>query len=154
MYKSASSIFMDGVGSTINKNIYENRSIPFQKIMSGKEFNNLSKDIIHLKVLRNDMLHHDLQYKKDYNEILNNDLFNIFLDEYGIHFTNPNSLFLWLHLGDKIHIVYVPDDAKVVCFYDKCKSDKLIIGNIVDTLDDIIQIGIPHIKTLKRFIKN
>jgi len=85
--------------------------------------------------------------------MFHHDLFNIFLGEYGIHFTNPNSLFLWLYLGDKIHIVYIPDDAQVVCFYDKCKSNKLIIGPQINTLDDVLKIEIPHTITLKRFIK-
>jgi len=34
MYKTASSVFMDGVGSTINQNIYQN--IQYQKILSVK----------------------------------------------------------------------------------------------------------------------
>jgi|694.fasta_scaffold99465_4 hypothetical protein len=132
---------------------YEN--IPERKIISGKEFKELTNGEVQLKILNKNMKHHDLQYVLGENVMIDRYSFNSVSCECGLHFSNKKGIRNWTSFGCKLHKVTVPDDAYVVC-YDrdgKCKATKLIVEEQIDNIDDIKKSGITYIYDIIRFAK-
>jgi hypothetical protein len=61
-------------------------------------------------------------------------------DAGGLYFTLLNDLSHWLHYNDKtmfyVRSVTIPDDAQVLVEKDKCKADRLILGDRIP-IDDL-----------------
>jgi len=132
---------------------YEN--IPEGKIISGKEFKELTNGDVQYKILHEDMKHHDLQYVLGENIMPNSSSFGLERCCNGLHFSNKKGIHNWISLGCRLHRVIIPDDAHVVC-YDmdaKCKATKIIIGDQIDNIVDIKKSGITNPYDIIRFAK-
>lgn len=123
---------------------YEN--IPEGKIILGKEFNELTNGEVQLKILNENMKHHDFQYVLGKNEMIDCCSFHSESCDRGFHFANKQAISNWTHLGSKLHRITIPDDALVVCYDSgaKCKTNKLIIQEQIDNIDDIKKSGITN----------
>jgi hypothetical protein len=134
-------------------NGYEN--IPEEKIISGKEFKELTNGEVQLKILKKDMKQYDLQYVLGENKISDCSSFSSTSCERGLHFTNKQAIKEWTGVGSRLHKITVPDDALVICYDEdgKCKATKIIIEEQIDNIDDIKKSGITDLRDIIKFAK-
>ncbi len=64
----------------------------------------------------------------------------------GLYYTTPQYIFEYNMYGDKVCILTIPNEAKVVTFDDKCKSDRFIIEKIIplwtlETIQYLVSLG-------------
>jgi hypothetical protein len=136
-----------GTYTTIYSRGYDN--VPCDKIISGREFNELTNGQTQLKVMSDKMIHKD--YKYVIGENLLNGKFSDTLCNHGLHFSNPDDIHNWINYGSKLHKVRIPNDAHVLCDYGKCKTDKLIIEEEITTREEMKKIGIIHPEIIFKF---
>jgi hypothetical protein len=122
------------------------------KIITGSEFNAVNNDTILYKLVRISMIHHDFKFVKGLN-IDTNEFNDTEYGPNGIHFCFCDHIGEWINLYIKalLWIVEVPDDARVVIFKDKIKSDKIILKNIVP-FNDLMMMKVMNIPTLYTLI--
>ncbi len=64
----------------------------------------------------------------------------------GLYFTTADHIFEYIDYGDKVCLLTIPNDAHVVSMYKKCKSDRIIIREIlplwnIDTIRLLLSMG-------------
>lgn len=136
-----------GTYTTIYSRGYNN--VPHETVMSGDKFNELTFGQTQLKVMNNDMIHNGYKYVPGEN-ILNGEFSDTICNR-GLHFSNPDDINSWLSYGSKLHRVRIPNDAHVLCSYNKCKTNKLIIENEITTREEMEKIGITNPITILKF---
>lgn len=100
------------------------------KEISGKEINEASKNAIFYKILDDDLIHYDFEYKQGLNTDVH--YFNPegTCKQGGLYFTDEHNIPNYINYGDKIARVFIPDDAR--CYFEgkKLKCDKIILDLI------------------------
>ena len=103
---------------------------------TGREFNEIYKNINLYKFLNNNLTH----YKFKYVVGLNEDIFPFNPTgeclEGGLYFCEESKCNLhFLQYGQKLALIKIPNDARVYVEQDKFKSNKLIIKQIINFAD-------------------
>ena len=101
------------------------------KVFSGKEFNESYKGYKFVKILADNLTHHDFEYKEGLN--IDCVTFNPIgeCSPGGLYFTDLNKVHLYLHYGNKFSYVTIPDEALVYIEEDKFKANMFILANIL-----------------------
>jgi hypothetical protein len=85
------------------------------------------------KVLNSALNHNDFQYVIGLN--IDTNPFNDKECENGLHFCESKDVYLWLSYGSKLAFISIPNDAKVIHFWNKSKADRIFIEKIIDLKD-------------------
>jgi hypothetical protein len=110
------------------------------EIISGSEFNAIYNNKIYYKLVSISMIHNGYKFEKGLN-IDKNEFNNIECGPNGIYFCFGHFIDIWIDTNKKqlIWTVEVPDDARIVVFKNKIKSNKIILKDIVP-YDQVMQI--------------
>ena len=117
-------------------------------IISGSEFNNLYSGQICLKLTNDYECHNGLTFKTGLN--IDNNTFNE-NNQYGIHFCFENDVTKWAMYGKNVmkyyRFVTIPDDARVVVYSNKIKTDKLTLSERFELYDNT-EFCNPYLKSI------
>lgn len=88
---------------------------------------------MYFKVLNETLKQYNFQYQLGLN--IDTNPFDDKKCKNGLHFCTADKIPLWLGYGSKLAFVSIPEDAKIIHFSDKSKSDRLIIEKVIDLKD-------------------
>jgi hypothetical protein len=134
--------------------------------ISGSEFNKMFFGVGMIKLTTKDCCHNGFMFKEGMNDDTMNFNHDKVCTKDGLYFCNIKDGFDWLSYEDKVMYwvwdVEIPDDAKVIIFRNKIKTNKFILSRrreisyfaqyvMNDLIDDVIYGDTPVNNLLKKY---